>query len=401
MAATSMRRICLQVLEEWEQDDRFIDEILERAYDQQGISERDRRFVMALSYGVIRNRSLLDFWIGQLRDGKLSPRLRLILQIGMHQLFHMRVPEHAAVSESVALADARTRAVVNAVLRRALREQASLTSMAEKAEPAIRYSIPPVLFDRWNRNFGHDDAVALARWCQDPSPVYIRLNKLKPESAKVCDSTHGFVPFPGEDAVFRTDRLPRSALEKGLCYVQDPSTLLAPRLLDAQPGDRVLDACAAPGGKTAVLAEAMQNQGSIAACDNALPRLRTLRENLERMDVTIADVMQVDWNEPAEASAHPNFDRILIDTPCSNTGVLRRRVDARWRLEPGDWRRMPRRQLALLHRIAPLLKPGGALVYSTCSIERDRGLVEELPDDLLVFLRFDRTRAVEEDSVFR
>ncbi len=164
--------------------------------------------------------------------------------------------------------------------------------------------------------------------------------------------------------------------------MQDPSTALACELLAPQPGDRVLDACAAPGGKTAYLAELMQDQGAILAVDRDEQRVQRLEENLTRLGISSAKTQVHDWSgtPPTE-----HFDRILVDAPCSNTGVMRRRVDVRWRLQPADFTRMPREQLAIVRAVLPLLKPGGTLVYSTCSLEPEengqlvRQLLEEFP----------------------
>jgi 16S rRNA (cytosine967-C5)-methyltransferase len=179
-------------------------------------------------------------------------------------------------------------------------------------------------------------------------------------------------------------RLPYSWIVAGLCYVQDPSTLLACDLLDPQPGEMVLDACAAPGGKTTYLAELMRNEGRIVACDLYESRLVRLRQNLSRLGVTIAEVIAHDSMlepDPRSEFLRPeSFDRVLIDAPCSNTGVLRRRVDVRWRLTEEDFIRMPGPQLALVRRGSQMLRPGGILVYSTCSLEpeEDDQLVEQI-----------------------
>jgi 16S rRNA (cytosine967-C5)-methyltransferase len=162
--------------------------------------------------------------------------------------------------------------------------------------------------------------------------------------------------------------VPNEALAAGHCYIQDPSTTAACSLLDPQPGHRVLDACAAPGGKSGYIAELMRNDGFLLSCDRDARRVATLRENLERLGVAIAECRQHDWR-----ARHPPgndaFDAMLVDAPCSNTGVMRRRIDVRWRLTPDDFPRVAAEQFEIVQATVPLLKPGGALVYSTCSIE--------------------------------
>jgi len=188
----------------------------------------------------------------------------------------------------------------------------------------------------------------------------------------------------------RTRQVPFLWIAKGLCYVQDPSTLMACELLSPQPGETVLDACAAPGGKTSYLAEMMQNKGRIAACDSSRPRLERLRDNLHRLGVSIAEQQRVDWLSRPLPFEEATFDKILLDAPCSNTGVIRRRVDVRWRLRPLDFEEMPRKQRRIFDSVLPLLKRGGTIVYSTCSLEPEENelfakrVAEEIPGITLV-----------------
>jgi 16S rRNA (cytosine967-C5)-methyltransferase len=151
------------------------------------------------------------------------------------------------------------------------------------------------------------------------------------------------------------------SFQRGFFYVQDPGTLLAVNELDAQPGENILDLCAAPGGKTAYIAQRMQNRGHIAARDNQPERLNLVRENCARLGITCVEF--------PDSGPAPPFDRILVDAPCSNTGVLRRRVDLRWRIQPGEIERLRQTQQTLLEQAALQLKAGGTLVYSTCSLE--------------------------------
>jgi 16S rRNA (cytosine967-C5)-methyltransferase len=182
--------------------------------------------------------------------------------------------------------------------------------------------------------------------------------------------------YPGAEAVperinfVRVSGIPTDALARGECYIQDPSTAFACELLDPQPGETILDACAAPGGKTGLIAELMQDRGQLIACDRDPDRVAVLRKNLETLGVTCAQTLCQDWKEaPAAELSASSFDRILLDAPCSNTGVMRRRVDVRWRLSPRDFIWMQKEQLTVLRAMISLLKPGGTLVYSTCSLE--------------------------------
>jgi 16S rRNA (cytosine967-C5)-methyltransferase len=330
---------------------------------------------------------LLDFWIGLLRTGSLDASSRDLLRLGLYQLIILRTPGHAAVFETVALAGARQRSLVNAILRNAQRRIAELENAAQSAPLAVRASHPEFLLDRWRTTFGDRYTEALCEWNNQPAPVYARINRLKISSARFLENHPSSEPVSGIDNFVRLAQIALESVARGECYIQDPSTRLACELLDPQPGEDVLDACAAPGGKTAYLAELMQNRGRLIACDRDPARVQTLRENLDRLDVKSATVRQHDWqsNDALEKDEPALFDRILLDAPCTNTGVMRRRVDVRWRLGTQDFARMPQVQREILRALIPLLKPGGALVYSTCSLEREENedlvahAIEEFP----------------------
>jgi 16S rRNA (cytosine967-C5)-methyltransferase len=225
------------------------------------------------------------------------------------------------------------------------------------------------LIDRWTQNFGAKNTSALCDWNNRPAPIYSRVNHFKISTEDFLSQHSEAERLPSSENFVRLTTVPHDALANGHCYIQDPSTAAASELLDPKAGERVLDACAAPGGKTGYLAELMKNQGVIFACDRDQGRIRTLRDNLERLGVEIARCVQHDWTTGQAWSETGPFDRILVDAPCSNTGVMRRRVDLRWRLTPKDFLRMQQEQLRVLRGTIPLLKSGGVLVYSTCSIE--------------------------------
>jgi 16S rRNA (cytosine967-C5)-methyltransferase len=238
------------------------------------------------------------------------------------------------------------------------------------------------------KNFGAENTAALCEWNNRPAAIYGRINRLK-ISAEEFLSKHSEAERLAEPENFaRLTSVPIDALAGGHCYIQDPSTAVACLLLAPRPGEKVLDACAAPGGKTGYVAELMNNQGAILACDRDEGRIGTLRDNLGRLGVEIAQFKQHDWTSgesPPDVATKSSFDRILVDAPCSNTGVMRRRVDVRWRLTPPDFSRMQQEQLRILRAAIPLLKAGGVLVYSTCSIEPEeneevvRSIIQEFP----------------------
>lgn len=392
MRRPSSRAIALSALEEWRGGRKFADAILGERLRSSELTAPDRAFATELFYGVLRNLSLLDFWIGRLRSAPLEDDARDLLRLGFYQLFLLHTAEHAAVFETVALAPRKSRSLVNAVLRTALRSKAELEEQADKQPLEVRKSHPRFLIERWQKNFGPQNTKALCDWNNRPAPVYARVNRIKiSEEDFVAEGATERITVPN---FFRLASIPTDALAAGHCYIQDPSTATACFLLDPQPGERVLDACAAPGGKTGYIADLMRNEGFILACDRDERRVENLRDNLETLGVTIARSVRHDWLRQTLAD-EPAFDRILIDAPCTNTGVMRRRIDVRWRLTPDDFPRMAAEQIRIVRAVIPLLKAGGVLVYSTCSLEPEENeqLVEAILREFL-FLKLVEQRTV-------
>ena len=397
MAQSSARELAVAALTEWRRTHRFADAILQQRLAESRLGTADRAFATELFYGVLRNRTLLDFWIGQLRSSALDSVSRDLLRVGLYQLFILRTPGHAAVFETVALAPQRQRGLINAVLRTAQRRLDELHAAAAGAPLSVRRSHPEFLIERWTKAFGADAAAALCEWNNQPAPIYARVNSLKMSVEEFIAAIPSAKNLTANDSFVRITEVPLEAVARGECYIQDPSTAIACELLDPQPGDMVLDACAAPGGKTALLAQLMQNRGELVASERDSRRVSTLRENLDRLGASVAHAVQHDWRSGAALSRDKTarFDRILVDAPCTNTGVLRRRVDARWRLTPADFLTMQNQQVEILRAVAPWLKPRGTLVYSTCSIEADENeqVIEHLTREL-PFLQLRESRSV-------
>ena len=394
MRKVNSRAVTLAALEEWRGGRKFADAILDQRLRTVDLGAADRAFATELFYGVLRNLTLLDFWIGELRSSHLDHDSRDLLRLGLYQLFLLRTPEHAAIYETVELAGRRNRPLINGVLRNAVRAQTELLQKTTAQKPSVRTSHPQFLIDRWTRNFGVREAEAVCEWNNCPPPIYARINRLRTSDEDFLAGPREVERLAAPQNFVRLTNLPSEALAAGLCYIQDPSTALACTVLDPQPGERILDACAAPGGKTGYVAELMKNDGFILACDRDQSRVETLRGNLERLGVKITRSIRRDWAQQSLSGEAP-FDRILIDAPCSNTGVMRRRVDVRWRLTPDDFARMAAEQLRIVRAVVPLLKPGGVLVYSTCSMEPEEneealGMIRtEFP-----FLRLDDQKSV-------
>jgi 16S rRNA (cytosine967-C5)-methyltransferase len=372
MARLSARRIALVALRDWRKERRFADSIILGLLAKSELTPPDRAFAFELFYGVLRNLTLLDFWIVCLRTARFEVALRDILRLGLYQLFLLKTAPHAAVHETVGLAPSRQRPVINGMLRAALRRQDELLSRAEAQPLSARTSHPQFLVERWQKHFGLQHAEELCKWNNLPAPVYARINQLKIAREEFFRTYPRSRPLTHNPDLVEFDAVQMDAIARGHCYVQDPSTLVACQMLSPKPGEKVLDACAAPGGKTGYLVQLMKNQGTIVACDRDPERLKIIKENMARLSVAMVHIFRHDWTSsrvPREILSIAPFDRILIDAPCSNTGVIRRRIDVRWRLQPADFPRMQRRQLEIVRALIPLLKPQGVLVYSTCSLE--------------------------------
>ncbi len=385
----------------------FIENLLEAALAETRLSPTDRHLCQELVYGVVRWQATLDWLMAQkTRNRTQKPLLQNILRLGLYQIFWLdRIPNHAAVHETVELAKksglhSQSR-VVNAILRGYLREfDATKQRLIElrSTAPPLGYSHPEWLVARWIARWGQDQAAQLMAWNNTPPKTFARVNLLKIEPAKLLPQwrdenvEYDFVrrDWLEENLIFELKshpplgRLP--SFQQGLFYVQDPSTLLAVRELDPQPGERILDLCAAPGGKLTYIAQLMRNEGRLVAHDIAPDRLTLIQQNCSRLGVTCAEPAASptspadDWrlvigdstSAPSSSrslSPAPLFDRVLIDAPCSNTGAMRRRVDLRWRIRLEEIQRLRGAQIALLGKAASALKPGGTLVYSTCSLE--------------------------------
>lgn len=360
----------------------YVERLLENELAGRGLTPPDRALCQELVYGIVRWQTTLD-WLVARKTGNRpqNAALRLLLHLGLYQLFWLqRIPNHAAVHETVELGKqlgfGAQAGFLNAVLRAYTREREATVRQLEslkQTDPALGYSHPAWLVERWQARWGAAKTAQLLEWNNTPPPICARLNLLKTDFAALAaawqqegvDFEEQHWDWTGRNVMFELKSHPPlpqcNSFQRGFFYVQDPGTLLAVNELDPQPGENILDLCAAPGGKTAYIAQRMQNRGRIAARDNQPERLRLLRENCVRLGITCVEFQ--------DSGPQPPFDRILVDAPCSNTGVMRRRVDLRWRIKAGELERLRQGQQALLEEAAPQLKAGGALVYSTCSLE--------------------------------
>ncbi len=336
------------------------------------MSASDRALLQAILYAVLRHRRLLDHWITKVRHGHLDPETRDVLRVGLAQLLLLDIPEHAAVNETVECGRANVRGLINAVLRRAIEMRNKLLAEVDHVPPAIAHSHPDWLFNRWVQRFGKQDATVLMALNNRPASTFLRVNPLVVAlGLPMPEGPPPGLPVDGAEGFYEltNGKPPTAWLSGGAGYIQDPATRHAVGLLAPQPGERILDACAAPGGKAFLIAAAQGGGSSLVCTDSNERRLPRLAENLSRLHVAGVEVATHDWLVAAPAEWHGRFDGILLDVPCSNTGVMRRRVDVRWRLKAADIASLAVIQRRIVENALVCLKRGGRLVYSTCSIE--------------------------------
>ncbi|MDA0766318.1 MAG: hypothetical protein O3A87_07970 [Verrucomicrobia bacterium] len=361
----NVRRAAVSALRAWAKGHDYAETLVERHANRNNLSASDRALLNSILLAVLRHRRLLDHWIGLLRKGKLDHETRDILRVGICQLLILGIADHAAVNETVECARAPVRGLINAVLRRSIAARKRFATDLEELSPALRHSHPDWLYKRWRKEFGVDAADTLMAWDNQPAPTFLRVNPLKPTDLEIPGTPVG--NYPGFHEI--EGGIPQALLAGGHVYIQDPATTHAVSLLAPRPGETVLDACAAPGGKAALIATAMENNGHLLCTDRNEKRLPRLGENLANLGIRISATAAFDWTQPAPAEWQRRFDAILLDVPCSNTGVLRRRVDARWRLTPEQINELTQTQHRILQNALPCLAAGGRIVYSTCSLE--------------------------------
>ena len=391
-AVSPARRVAFDVLNRVALEGAFASVLLA---SQQGLSREDRSLAQEIALGVLRHQNTLDFYIEKYARrpiGKLDLPVLIALRMGLYQLrFLTRVPPSAAVNESVNLVKLARKtsaaALVNATLRHALRghDESAGVGVPPVVEDAlerlsVEVSHPAWLLARWRAAFGDDEARALAVANNSAPPVAFRVNTLRTSVEELMPAltAEGIDARPSNLAAgaFVVESGSATALagfaESGLLYFQDEASQLVSLLLGAEPEDRILDLCAAPGSKTSHLAAVAGDRAHIVACDLYPHRLKTLLATCARLGIGSVAPLAVDATaELPFVAAAREFDRILVDAPCTGTGTLRRNPEIKWRLKPDDIPRLAGIQFTLLRRAAAVLAGGGRLVYSTCSVERE------------------------------
>ncbi|HTI52387.1 MAG TPA: 16S rRNA (cytosine(967)-C(5))-methyltransferase RsmB [Planctomycetaceae bacterium] len=405
----SPRDLAFEVLSRWSEPSGQATQALEERLAAANLSASERGLALELVYGVIRRRATLDALLQahvQRSLEKVETGALCLLRLGAYQLvFLSGAPAYAVVNETAELAKRLGRpqwtGFVNGVLRsvgRALTDE-YVTAPAANAVPladgrfrvvrgktfpdpaldytgyfAAAFSFPHWLAERWRRRFTPAELTRLGFWFDAPPKLTLRVNPLKTSRADFLDElkTAGVAASAGEHpAAVRLEHSARVSelpgFHQGWFVVQDESAMSAATLLAPRPGERVLDLCAAPGGKSTHLATLMRNEGSIVAADVDPARLALVTENCRRLELSIVETLVVQRN--LDDLPQGPFDAVLMDVPCSNTGVLGKRPEVRWRIQPADITELAELQRRLLHEALTRLSPTGRLLYSTCSIE--------------------------------
>ena len=369
----------------------FADVALERIFNLYSFKSIDKALITELSYGAIRQRYYLDCWIdylGKVPAKKQPPLLRWLLHLGLYQVLKMkRIPPAAAINTTVELAKThhlkKLAPVVNGILRSALRSKERGLLLPKSNNPSLELakneSLPVWLAEELIAWKGVEHAQQIAKAFNSVSPIDIRVNKLRADLKEVkeifdsCGIHNQVIPnCPYGLEVRAGVGEPRKwpGYEEGKWSVQDRSSQLIAPSLGPLPGEKILDACAAPGGKSTHIAELINNEGNLWSVDRSSRRSKKILANSERLGTKCLQILVADSNELLlkKPDWKGFFDRILIDAPCSGLGTLARHPDARWRMNQDNIQQLVAVQSQLLNSLAPLLKNGGKLVYSTCTI---------------------------------
>jgi 16S rRNA (cytosine967-C5)-methyltransferase len=389
MKIPSAREVALDILIQYEERQSYSNLLLNQVLIKSGLDVRDKRLVTELVYGTIQRLNTIDWILNRLvKKGtrSLEPWVRQLLRLGIYQLAYLdKIPPRAAVHETVQLGKKRGHqgisGLVNGVMRSYLRQREKLTPSAppkNMKEKALFYSHPEWMVRRMEEVYGEEESQKLFTSNLLPPKVNIRVNSLRLTREQLIEKWRneqageaGLSPVSPDGIRIERGGNPAfsSLFRDGECSIQDESSMLVAPALDPKPGMKVLDVCAAPGGKTMHLAERMKNEGSILACDIHEHKLELISSNANRLGITIVTPKLADGRELGKQIAPETFDAILLDAPCSGLGVIRRKPDLKWSKEAEMIEPLVQLQRELLEAAAPLLKPGGALVYSTCTIE--------------------------------
>ncbi len=378
--ASPARMAALRALERCRRGGAWSSDALSSAIENMVEDRRDAALVSSLGMGVLRNTALLDFYIGQYSSvplRKIEPKVLDILRISAFQILFMdRVPNSAAVSEAVEICNQsglkRASGFVNAVLRRVSEKSSALPEIPGKGTAAylsVKYSHPEWLVDELISGLGMEETEAFLGACNAEPPVFAAVNTLKhaPEELSALGEKHPFLTGCIELKGGNVRDLPE--LKNGSLYIQDPAARIAVMAAAPEAGMSVLDACAAPGGKSFAAALEMRGKGRILSCDIHGKKLGRIRDGAERLGIDIIEAREMDAREPSPELQNA-FDVVLADAPCSGWGVIRRKPEIRYK-EREEISALPALQGDILNGVSGCVKSGGVLLYSTCTVRKE------------------------------
>lgn len=396
----NVRDAALSILMEINQNQAYSNLLLNRTIKKYAIDPKDRGLLTELTYGTLQHRLTLDYYLEPFVKGKLDPWVRELLRLSIYQIVYLtKIPPHAVVHEAVEIAKRRghkgisstVNGILRSVLRKGVRPIEEITDDIERM--AIETSHPVWLIERWVQQFGKEDALAMAHENNHPARMTARVNSLKSTvdealaalAKEGIDASKGEV-IPGSIQTASGSLANTEAFAEGLLTIQDESSMLPVLALDVKPDMRVLDMCAAPGGKTTFIAEKMNDKGEIYAHDLHEHKLSLIESNANRLGIQSITTKSGDSRELESVYGPASFDRILVDAPCSGLGVIRRKPEIKYNKTAEDLKSLTEIQEQLLDTAYRLLKDDGILVYSTCTIEYDenegmvRTFLEKHPD---------------------
>lgn len=398
MAVDKARATALKTLYEIFENGAYSNIALGKQLEAGELSELDRAFSTELVYGTIKWKLTIDWIIKQfssVKPGKISPWIMNILRLGIYQLLYMdRIPVSAACNESVTLAKryghSGSSGFVNAVLRNISRSKEKISYPDEKKEPvkylSVKYSYPEWMVEKFLTIYGADFTESLLSAGNAVPEVTVRVNTLRTSREDLIeelkkDGVEARIGKYVQEAVVLVNpsSLQRlSAFKKGLFQVQDESSMLAGRILDPKPGDLVIDVCSAPGGKATHMAQLMENKGVVLARDIHEHKIKLIDEAAQRLGLNIIKTEILDASKKDDIN-YMKADRVLLDAPCSGLGIIRKKPDIKWTRTAAETSQLPGLQDTLIEAAATNVKPGGVLVYSTCTIlpEENQRVVEK------------------------
>ena len=378
------RELALQTLTDILIDGAYSNHALSEQIEKNELTVQDKNFMTELVYGTLQHEQLLNFYVTPFFNGKVKAWVRILIQMTLYQmLFLDSVPEHAAISEAVKIAKKRggqfNGKLVNAILREMTRTPLpSLDTIKDEAERlAVETSHPLWLIKLWSKQFGWEKTIQMARANNERVNVTIRVNGVRGtrEELKQKLESEGITCEYGnlsQDAlvILKGNVIKTKAFEQGWFYVQDESSMLVARALKPKHHSKVLDTCSAPGGKTTHVAELMRQTGTVYAHDVYEHKIKLIEDNVKRLGLTNVVATLQDATTLNERYESDSFDAVLVDAPCSGLGILRRHPEVKITKQPSDLDEIMMIQKKILDTVAPLVKVGGTLVYSTCTVNR-------------------------------